>query len=57
MYTVTSFENLEGKDNSEEAGIHGKIILEWILGTESGIMWTGCIRHKKGTISGPLCTW
>jgi hypothetical protein len=29
-------ENLNGRDHSEDLGIDGKIILEWILGKQSG---------------------
>jgi hypothetical protein len=31
MHTNFWFENLKGKDLSEDLGIDGKIILEWIL--------------------------
>jgi hypothetical protein len=29
-------ENLKGKDHSEDIGIDGRIILEWILGNRVG---------------------
>jgi hypothetical protein len=32
VYTVFWLENLKGKYQSEDLGIHGRIILEWILG-------------------------
>jgi hypothetical protein len=36
MLTKFWSENLKGRDHSEEAGIGGEIILEWILGKEGG---------------------
>jgi hypothetical protein len=36
-------DNLQGKDYSEEQGVDGRIILEWILGKHGGKVWTGCI--------------
>jgi hypothetical protein len=42
-------ENLKGRDNSENLGVDGKIILEWIFGK----VWTGCIWLMIG-ISGGL---
>jgi hypothetical protein len=32
MHTKFLLENLEGKNHSEDLGVDGKIILEWILG-------------------------
>jgi len=34
---------LKRKDYSEDAGVYGKIILEWILGKEGRKMWIGFI--------------
>jgi hypothetical protein len=36
-------ERLNGRDHSEDLGIDGRIIFEWILGKEGGNVWTGCI--------------
>jgi hypothetical protein len=34
-------ENLKGRDHSKDLGVDVRIILEWILGKESGEVWTG----------------
>jgi len=34
--------NLKGRNHSEDLAVDGKIILEWILGKQSGKVWTGC---------------
>jgi len=53
MYTIFWLENLKGRDHSEELGIDGKIIIEWILGKKSGKVWTEGIWLRIG-ISGRL---
>jgi hypothetical protein len=30
---------MKGRDHSEELGVDGKIILEWILGGRCGVEW------------------
>jgi hypothetical protein len=47
-------ENLKGRDHSEDMGIDGKIILEWILEKCGGKLWLGFIWLRIGT-SGILC--
>jgi hypothetical protein len=42
MHAVFLLENLKGRGHFEDLGEDGKIILEWILGKEGGIMWIGC---------------
>jgi hypothetical protein len=46
-------ENLKGRDYSEDLGIDGRIVLEWILGKLGGKVWTVCIWLRIGT-SGEL---
>jgi hypothetical protein len=36
-------ENVKGKDNFQDIGVDGKIILELILGKSGGKMWIGFI--------------
>jgi hypothetical protein len=43
MHTVLWLVNLKGRDHFEELGADGRKILEWILGKQSGKLWTGCI--------------
>jgi hypothetical protein len=43
IHTIFSFENLKGRGHSEDVGVDGRIILEWILGKYGGRVWTGCI--------------
>jgi hypothetical protein len=44
-------ENLKGRDQSEDLGVDGKIILEWILGKE---VLKLCIWLRIGTSGGLL---
>jgi hypothetical protein len=43
MLTVFWLENLKGRDDLEDKGIDGKIILDWIFGRKDGRLWTGFI--------------
>jgi hypothetical protein len=43
MHTIFWFENLKGRDHLEHLGIGGKIILEWFLGKEGGMVCIGFI--------------
>jgi hypothetical protein len=38
MHTRYRLENLKGRHHSEDLGVDGKIILEWILGKQDGKM-------------------
>jgi hypothetical protein len=49
-----SLENKEGRDHSEDEGVGGKIILEWILEKQCHKVWTGCIWFRIGTTGGLL---
>jgi hypothetical protein len=44
--------NLKGRDHLEDLGVDRKIILIWILGENSGKVWTGCIWLRTETSSG-----
>jgi len=50
----TGSENLKGKDHSEDLGVDGKIILEWILGKLGKKACTGFIWLRMGTSDGLL---
>jgi hypothetical protein len=41
-------ENLKRRDYSEDLGVDGMIILEWILGKWGGKLWTGFIWLRIG---------
>jgi hypothetical protein len=42
----------EVRDHSEDIGVNGQIILDWMLGKHSGKVWTGRIWLSKGTVAG-----
>jgi hypothetical protein len=44
----------EGKGHSEDLGVDGRIILEWILEKWGGKMWTECIWLRMGSSGGLL---
>jgi hypothetical protein len=54
VHTKFWSENLKGRDVSEDLGVDGKIILEWILGKWNGNLWTECIWFRIGTSGGLL---
>jgi hypothetical protein len=41
-----SLGNLKGRDRTEDVGVDGRITLEWILGEQSGKVWTGYIWFR-----------
>jgi len=49
-------ENWKGKGHSEDPGVDGNIILEWILLKKGGRVWTEFIWLKIGTSGGLLWT-
>jgi len=44
------------EENLEFLGVHGRIILEWILGKWGGKVWTGFVWLRIGTNGGLLWT-
>jgi hypothetical protein len=44
--------NVNGRDHSEDLGVDGKIMLEWILGKSCGKVWAGCMWLRIGTSGG-----
>jgi len=49
-------EKLRWRDHSEELGVDGSVLLEWILGKQYEKTWTGVIWLRIGTNSHLLCT-
>jgi hypothetical protein len=47
-------DNLKGRDHSEELGVDGKMILEWILGQSIEKVWVGFIWLRIGNGGGRL---
>jgi hypothetical protein len=45
-------ENLTGRGHSEDLGVDGKIISEWILGKQNRKLWTEFIWVRLGTNGG-----
>jgi hypothetical protein len=59
MGEMKRVKNFDGKppkrrDHSEDLGVDGKIILEWMLGKLGAKMWTGFVWLRLGTICGLL---
>jgi len=54
MHSKFWLEILKGRDHTEELGIGGRIILEWILWKYGGKVWTELIWLRTGTIGGHL---
>jgi hypothetical protein len=53
MHAILWLENLEERDHSKDLGVEGRIIiLEWLLGKQSGEMWPVCIWLTIGTSGG-----
>jgi hypothetical protein len=51
---IFQLENLKGGGHSEDAGVHGEIILKGIFGKQGGKVWTGFIWPRIGTSGGFL---
>jgi hypothetical protein len=48
---------MKGRDNFEDLGIDGKIVLEWLLGEKCGKVWIGFIWLRVRTSVRILRTW
>jgi hypothetical protein len=48
MHTKFWSGNLKVKDHSENLGVKGRIILEWILGKQDGKLWNSFIQLRRG---------
>jgi hypothetical protein len=47
-------EKLEGRNNLEDLGVDGRVVLEWIIRKYNGEAWTGCVWFRIGTSGRPL---
>jgi hypothetical protein len=47
-------EKTKGKDHSEDLGVDGRIISEWVLRKWGGKAWTGFVCLRIGTNGGLL---
>jgi hypothetical protein len=54
MRTNIWSESLKGKDYSEDLGVDGKVISEWILEKCGGKVWTRCVWLRIGTSGGKV---
>jgi hypothetical protein len=54
MHTILRSVNLKERDHSEDLGVDGRIILEWISGEGGGKVWTGFIWLRIETTGGLL---
>jgi hypothetical protein len=50
------FDNMKETNHSEELGVDGRRILEWILGKQGGKVWTGFIWFRIGIVGWLLGT-
>jgi hypothetical protein len=46
--------DFKGRDHSDDVGVDGRIILEWIIGKQDGKVWTGFSWLRIGISGGIL---
>jgi len=54
MHTIFWLEGLKGRHHSEDLGVDGRIILEWILGKQDRKIWIALIWFRIRTSGGLL---
>jgi hypothetical protein len=57
MHKIFWMENLKERNHSEELGVDGRVILEWILGKVGGMVLTAFFWLRIGGSGRLLCTW
>jgi hypothetical protein len=46
------WESLKERDHAEDQDVDGRMVLEWIVGTLDGGVWSGFTWFRIGTVSG-----
>jgi hypothetical protein len=54
MHRIFWLKNMKGRDHLEDLSVDAKIILEWILGCQNGLLWNALVWLRIGTSGGPF---